>query len=312
MRRVAASVVVAALLSAACSSGDSSDGAVPSSTTSTSTSSTTSTTEPAPEEDSPADVWVDLWAAATTEGSTAVDLEAFATPEVAAQVMTIATIDEHNRRQVLNSPNTDPSQTVGESTVEDCAFLTPPQAETAANFFRGTGSVDDAGIFRFDTFEVVSRTGCIPAELNEAVLRDYADYWDGLNEISNPPDPDSPRLAEIAAGGHLQNLRRLTSDDAANGRYYRDEPTLHPEVSEWRTLSTVVVLDCQGTDPAYGAYDQGTDQRLEIDPPAKPGQRDLREITMVLEGGRWKVVDRQGSTDTTCEVAPTPRGVPVV
>jgi hypothetical protein len=285
---------------------------VSSSTTSTSTSSTTSTTEATPTKDSPADVWVDLWAAATTEGSTAADLKTFATPEVAAQVMTIATIDERNRRQVLNSPNSDPSQTVAESTVEDCAFLTPPQAETAANFFRGTGSVDDTGVFRFHTFEVVSRTGCIPAELNEAVLRDYADYWDGLNEISNPPDPDSPRLAEIAAGEHLANVRRLTAADAAAGRYFVDRPTIHPEVIEWRTPTSVVVLDCAEADPYFGTYDAVTNERIGEDPASKPGQRNYYETTLELDSGRWKVTDRQASADTTCDFAPTSRGLPIV
>lgn len=311
MRRVAASVVVAALLSAACSSGDSSDGAVSSSTTSTSTSSTTSTTEPAPEEDSPADVWVDLWAAATTEGSTAVDLEAFATPEVAAQVMTIATIDEHNRRQVLNSPNSDPSQTVGESTVEDCAFLTPPQAETAANFFRATGSVDDAGIFRFDTFEVVSRTGCIPAELNEAVLRDYADYW-ARSAVSNGSPPLLDTIGEIATGDHLSASLALLQQLERDGQFLREEPVVHPEVIEWRSRERIVVLDCQELDPESGIFDEATGERTANSFRVQPGDRGLREVTMQFQDGRWKVADRQGSAGVECEFAPTPRGVPVV
>lgn len=314
MRRLGAVAIVACLLGAACSSGSGADdSASTTSSTSTSTSTTsTSTTEPPSAEDSAADVWVDLWAAATAASSTVADLEPFATSDVAEQIMTIVTIDDRQRREVLNSPSVDPADTAGEVTVEDCAFLTPPQAEAAANFYRGTGSVDDAGVFRFDGFEVVSRTGCIPVELDHAVREDYADYWDGLNEVSNPPDPDSPRLPEIATGDHLDNLRRLTAEDAANRRYYRENPALHPEVTEWRTATTVIVLDCQETDPDYGAYDQQTDERLETDPPAKEGQRDLREITMTLEGGRWKVIDRQGSTDTDCEFAPTPLGVAVV
>lgn len=313
MMRLGAAAIVACLLTASCSSGNSSTGSASSTSTSTSTSSTSTTTEAPPAADSPADVWVELWTAATAEGSTAEDLEPFATRDVAEQILTIVTIDDHQRREVLNSPNFDPAETVGGgASVEDCAFLTPPQAEAAANFFRGSGTVDADGVFRFDGFEVVSRTGCIPAELNEAVLADYEDYWHGLNEISNPPNPDSPRLPEIASGDHLENLRRLTTDDAANQRYYRENPTIHPEVTEWRTATTVVVLDCQETDPAYGAYDQQTDERLATDPPPKPGQRDLREITLAFESGRWKVIDRQGSTDTACEFAPTPLGVAVV
>jgi hypothetical protein len=314
MRRLGAAVIAACLLSAAaCSSdGDSGDSASSTSTSSSTTTPASTTTEALPEEASAADVWVELWAAATTEGSTVADLEAFATSDVAEQILTIVTIDERQRRAVLNTPSLDPAGTGGDATVEDCAFLTPPQAEAAANFFRASGTVDDAGVLRFEDFEVVARTGCIPAALNDAILADYADYWDGLNEVSNPPDPESPRLAEIASGEHLRNLRSLTADDAANGRYYREKPTLHPEVTEWRTSTTIVLLDCQETDPQYGAYDQETDERLATDPPAKPGQRDLREITMAFEDGRWKVIDRQGSTDTSCEFAPTPLGVAVV
>jgi hypothetical protein len=42
------------------------------------------------------------------------------------------------------------------------------------------------------------------------------------------------------------------------------------------------------------------------------GEVDLREFTMVLEDGRWKVTDRQGSSDTDCSFAPTEFGIPVV
>lgn len=311
MRRLVAATVLAALLSAACSSASSSDGAVSSSTTSTSTSSTTSTTEATPTEDSPADVWVDLWAAATAEGSTAADLETFATPEVAAQVMTIATIEERNRRQVLNSPNSDPSQTVGESTVEDCAFLTPPQAETAANFFRGTGAVDDTGVFRFHTFEVVSRTGCIPAELNEAVLRDYADYW-ARSAVSNGSPPLLDTIREIATGEHLSSSLALLQQLERDGQYLREEPVIHPEVIEWRSRETIVVLDCQGLDPESGIFDEVTGERTPNSFRVQPGDRGLREVTMQFEDGRWKVADRQGNAGVECEFAPTPRGVPVV
>lgn len=283
MRRLGAVVIVACLLSAAaCSSdGDSGDSVSSTSTSSSTSTTSSSTTEAPPEEVSAADVWVELWAAATTDGSTVADLEAFATSDVAEQILTIVTIDERQRRDVLNTPSLDPAGTAGDATVEDCAFLTPPQAEAAANFFRGTGTVDDAGVFRFDDFEVVSRTGCIPSEINDAVLADYAEYW-SKSAVSNGSPPLLDTISEIATGEHLAASVAFLQQLAQQGRYLREEPTIHPEVIEWRSKETIVLLDCQELDPDSGIFDETTDQRTADSFQVDPGDLGLREVTLQL------------------------------
>ena len=312
MMRLGAAAIVACLLTASCSSGNTSTDSASSTSTSTSTSSTSTTTEAPPAADSPADVWVELWTAATAEGSTAEDLEPFATRDVAEQILTIVTIDDHQRREVLNSPNFDPAETVGGgTTVQDCAFLTPPQAEAAANFFRGTGTVDADGVFRFDGFEVVSRTGCIPEDLNTKVLADYAEYW-SQSAVSNGAPPLLDTINEIATGEHLSASVALLQQLEQQGHYLREEPTIHPEVIEWRSRETIVVLDCQELDPESGIFDQATDERTADSFRVSPGDLGLREVTLQLENGQWKVADRQGNAGVDCDFAPTSHGVPVV
>jgi len=99
---------------------------------------------------------------------------------------------------------------------------------------------------------------------------------------------------------------------AEQGRYLREEPTIHPEVIEWRSKETIVLLDCQELDPDSGIFDETTDQRTADSFQVDPGDLGLREVTLQLEDGRWKVADRQGNAGVECDFAPTPRGVPVV
>ena len=106
----------------------------------------------------------------------------------------------------------------------------------------------------------------------------------------------------------LAFLQQLDQQD----RYLREEPTIHPEVIEWRSKDTVVVLDCQELDPESGIFDEATDERAEDSFRVDPGDLGLREVTLQFEDGRWKVADRQGNAGVDCEFAPTPRGVPVV
>lgn len=309
-------ILVLAFLLAACAGDDGGEIADPSSSTtssSTGSSTTTSTsTTPPTDAELAVEAWDTAWALATTDGSEADQLVAagVATPDAAAQFVAIASLSDTDpaRREILRHPTT--AEVDGGLAVNDCLFVTPPLTAAAANFYQGTVDVA-AGSVVITELKAISPSGCIPSEINDQALEDYAEYWMGLDEVSeNLRALDVDRISELATGQHRDNVVAAARRFSESGDELRDDPTLHPEIMEWRDPTTVVVLDCQEADPEFGLYADG--RRLRELPPPAPGQLDLREITMVLENGRWKVADRQGSAGTSCEFAPTPFGVPVV
>jgi hypothetical protein len=309
--------VFALLLAVGCSTNDGGEVADrTTSTTSTSTSSSTttmSTTEPPSDTELAVDAWDTAWELATTEGSRAEQLvdAGVATPDAAAQFVAIASLNDTDtaRRQILRHPNT--AQADGELAVNDCMFITPPLTTASASFYQG--AIDVTGReAKVTGLKAISPSGCIPREINDEVLEDYVEYWRGLDEVSeNLKSLDQHRISELTTGQHRENVLAAARRFSESGDELRDDPTLHPEVLEWRNPTTVVILDCQQADPEFGLYADGG-RRLPDLPAPVPGQLDLREVTMVLEDGRWKVSDRQGSANTSCEFAPTSFGVPVV
>jgi hypothetical protein len=309
-------VVVLALLVAACSGNDGGEIAEPTSSTATSStgsSTTTSTTTAPPSEAELAvEAWDAAWALATTEGSQAEQLvdAGVATPDAAAQFVAIASLNDTDpaRREILRHPTT--TEVDGGLAVNDCLFFSPPLTTASASFYQG--SVEIArGEAVVTGLKAISPTGCVPREINDQVLEHYVEYWKGLDEVSeNLKSLNEDRISELTTGEHRDNVLAAARRFAESGDELRDDPTLHPEVMEWRGPTTVVILDCQEADPEFGLYADG--RRLTDLPAPVPGQLDLREVTMVLEGGRWKVADRQGSANTSCEFAPTAFGVPVV
>jgi hypothetical protein len=286
-----------------------------SSTTSSSASSSTttsSTTEPPSDTELAVEAWGTAWELATTEGSRAEQLvdAGVATPDAAAQFVAIASLNDTDpaRREILRHPTT--AQVDGGLAVNDCLFISPPLTTASASFYQGT--IDVAGReARVTGLKAISPSGCIPREIHDQVLEDYAEYMDGLDRIGRDLSRlDEASLQEIATGSYRDFVKSTHARLAVSGDEFRDAPTIHPEVMEWRDRMTVVILDCQEADPDYGLYKDG--QRLPDPPPPSRGERDLREVTLVLEDGRWKVSDRQGSSDTSCEFAPTSFGVPIV
>lgn len=309
-------LVVLALLIAACSGDDGGEVADPTSSTtssSTSSSSTTSTTtDPPSDAELAVEAWDTAWMLATTEGSRADQLvdAGVATPDAAAQFVAIASLNDTDqaRREILRHPTT--TEVDGGLAVNDCLFVTPPLTTAPASFYQGSIDIT-RGEAVITGLKAISPNGCIPREINDQVLDNYAHYVDGLDRIGRDLTRlDEASLGEIATGSYLEFVKSTHERLAATGDEFRDAPTIHPEVMEWRDPETVVILDCQEADSAYGLYKDG--QRLPDPPPPSPGERDLREVTMELEDGRWKVSDRQGSSDTTCDFAPTSFGVPVV
>lgn len=309
-------VALALLLVAACSTDDGGKVAdrtsSPTSSSTSSSTTTSSTTEPPSDAELAVEAWDTAWTLATTEESRPDQLvdAGVATPDAAAQFVAIASLNDTDpaRREVLRHPTT--AQVDGGLAVNDCLFFTPPLTTASASFYQG--SIDISGPeAKVTGLKAISPTGCIPREINDEVLEDYGEYIDGLDRIGRDLSRlDEASLEEIATGSYRDFVRSTHERLAASGDEFRDAPTIHPEVMEWRDPKTVVILDCQEADPGYGLYKDG--QRLPDPPPPSSGERDLREVTMVLANGRWKVSDRQGSSDTSCEFAPTSFGLPIV
>ncbi len=318
VRRLA---VIAALIFAAACSGSDSTPSAPTSTAQNLTTSQPAATTPTSETPVPAErvaaAWTEAWPAASNSDAQPGDLSDV-TDEVADRLIAIlhperadgatAAID----RSVRTSPSVAKSETDPNAfVIDDCLLISPAAAVGEANYYRGTATVDGDGSVTIESVEPVSLTGCVAADVAADVLDAYQAYWEAVTEISDPPDPDSPLLSEVAIGDQLDLLVRNLTDFESRGLRFVDDPVLHPEIIEWRNAKTVVVLDCQEADPDYGLFD-GDGNRQPETPPVADDEVDLREFTMVLDAGKWKVADRQGSSDTDCDFAPTEFGVPVV
>lgn len=315
-------LTLSAVIATACSGSDDPSTASTSSTSSaddpSSTpdgSTTTATPDPA---DSVAKAWGDAWSSAGRSDAMAADIRDVS-PAVGDRLVSTLHPERDDgdladvERSIISTPTItespdDPSTYI----VDDCLLIFPAVAVGQANYYRGTASVDpDSGAVTVETAEPVSITGCIPQPIATAVLDAYDDYWAVVAEISNPPDPTSGRLIEVATGDQRDLLVTNLTDFAARNLVFVDDPTRHPEITEWRNATTVVLLDCQEADVDYGLFDAAGKRQPET-PAVDEGEVDLREFTMVLEDDRWKVTDRQGSSDTDCSFAPTEFGVPVV
>ena len=120
--------------------------------------------------------------------------------------MAIASLNDTGpaRREILRHPTT--AQLDGRLAVNDCLFISPPATSASASFYQGT--LDVAGReARVTGLKAISPSGCIPSQINDQVLKDYAEYWIGTAEISeNLADLDRDRLAELTTGSHRENL----------------------------------------------------------------------------------------------------------
>ncbi|MDH3571621.1 MAG: hypothetical protein OER89_15730, partial [Gemmatimonadota bacterium] len=233
------------------------------------------------------------------------DLAELATPEVAERL--IFTLQETGsaRRTVTNMPVVGEPAADGSMEINDCLLLQPPVTAVQANWYSGVADVGDDGLLRLTALEPESLTGCVPAAIADAVLVDYEDYWDAAVEYWVPADADHPRLAETATGAHYDLIFELLVDHEARGLELRGRPETHPEVFEYRSPTEVVIVDCQLTDPERGLFVTATGERLPDVAPIVPGQRDARQVTLLLEDGRWKVSDRQAQVDFECQFAPS-------
>jgi hypothetical protein len=277
----------------------------------TTTAPSTTTSEPVPDPAGYEEVWVTAWGIAADPSSTAADLEQVASAEAATRLDSM--IAGSVERTITNHPVVSAPDADGFVEINDCMLSQPPFVGGADVWFRGRVGPDGNGAIRVVSMEPVSSEGCVPAEIAEAAIADYEDYLDAYAEIFQPPDPTSPRIAETTTGDQYEHLLGLATDHAESGSELRWRPVSHPEITEFRSPTELVISDCQSIGAELGVFDMDSGERLdEVIPPITEGQRDQRSMVMVLEDDRWKVSEQRGEVDVSCEFAPTDVGVPVV
>jgi|GEM_PF-2201023 len=145
---------------------------------------------------------------------------------------------------------------------------------------------------------------CVPPDLDpttiEAIVAAYEEYWDRRPEFLDPPDPASPTIAEVAAGGTAEFLRDLAQRMADEGAALRGRPETHPELSEYG-LGTAVIVDCQALPDDWGAFGLATGERRSDILEVVPDQRDVRQTFLAMEEGRWKVALLRDAANVQCE-----------
>jgi hypothetical protein len=121
-----------------------------------------------------------------------------------------------------------------------------------------------------------------------AVLAAYQEFWRVWLEANDPPNPNDPNLEKVDTGAQLTHdraaiTRHLTSGEVirlpAKSKYvHRAAATL------LRRAENAVVLDCAIDDAIVSVAETGRVVDASV-------QTQLISADMVLEGGRWKVVD---------------------
>lgn len=115
-----------------------------------------------------------------------------------------------------------------------------------------------------------------------AVLAAYRAFWDAYLAAADPMDPADPRLAEVATGEELRQLRSGFLAMKSAGEVIRGSLDLAPQLLGLER-SSATVKDCYLD--RTGVYDAATGRRK--DPEGEV--RYLVTVRLVREDGRWKV-----------------------
>lgn len=318
---VGALALIAVLVLSACSGGETieSPPMEAGETTSITTAETTTTGAPTTATESvasPASALEQTWAAVWSAAATTEDGKPTAIAEVESNLSSDALaiveslFDGDVTREVSNHPVVTDGDD-GSMVINDCLYVRPPARVDVANWYQATAVPDDAGGWVIESIELVRASGCVPATVAADVIADYLDFRDANNEFWNPADPEHPRLVETVTGGLLDHTRGLLEEDQLSGWYFTDgDTTYHPEILRVETSTRVIVSDCTSPSPERGFFDaEGVPQEGQA---TGADQRNLEEVTMVFEDGRWKAEESAGRSDVSCEFAPSVNGVPQV
>jgi hypothetical protein len=135
-----------------------------------------------------------------------------------------------------------------------------------------------------------------------AVIAAYLAYWDTLLIVTNPGQPDSPLIDQVATGAAADRLRQIASERlAADEATALPEPTLrsHDVRVVSRTGSESVIRDCNVDDSFR--LDLSTGERTNADVETNLWRALLRKG----EDGAWRVAEtmvlNQWSGVTACD-----------
>ncbi len=280
-------------------------------------SSTETPAAVAPPTEGATEAWISMWQGAELlvvdpDAAQVAILDA-ANESVLAQLDTIynPSVDSDavsTPRTFENNPTVTPEDD-GTVVIDDCIFESP-RIGNATIWYSGIAEVVD-GQWRIVALDLRSELGCVPAGISEEAIAGYEAYWDARVDFWQPADPSNPLVEQTMTGIHLDLISRLLADHQANGLELRGRAETRPEIVEVRSATEVAILDCAVQDPDRGLYD-ATGSRLSDIPPVRDGQTDLTSAVMILEDGAWKVSDVQGQADVSCDMAPTPQGLPTV
>ncbi len=158
------------------------------------------------------------------------------------------------------------------------------------------------------TTTVPATTTTVPAttttvvDEEAAVIAAYLAYWDAFFAVTNPGQPDSPLIDQVATGEAAERLREVAADRLATNTAYRVPETSlteHQVTIVDLTGGVATVRDCF-VDDSY-RQDLGTgatgDNELETN---------LITATLTYEDGRWRISGvptllRQWPGATPCE-----------
>jgi hypothetical protein len=304
-------LVLAVLLAAGCtSSSPADDTATPASTT---TEPAGPTTEAQPDLDQLEHDWVTAWAAASlTNEEKPAAIEDLEVPlgGTAIEGLTNA-LDGIVERPGENHPVLH-DHGDGTVTIDDCVWLTEPDPQGLAKWVRAEAAWDPSeAVWTIESVEMISRDGCVPAELATEILEDYAEYREVLTTVWHPAQPDHPDIARTMTGDYYDLIHGNLVEDAARGWYFIDTAENHPEIFIVASPTLVRISDCRSYEPGRGLFDAEGNLQPGIDA-YYDGMRRINEVTMVLEDSQWKVSDVQAAGYDTCEFAPTEQGLPLV
>ena len=125
------------------------------------------------------------------------------------------------------------------------------------------------------------------------VVASWRRYWDVYVAVGSEMRLPDPRLAEVATGEELRALGSGFLAYKSAGQVIRGTIDLAPKVLEIGG-NRAVLTDC------YASHILRYDQASGRPAGTEPSERTLVTVTMVLEGGTWKVAgirhEREGCT----------------
>ena len=116
----------------------------------------------------------------------------------------------------------------------------------------------------------------------DEVIDGYGAYWDAFVAASDPPDPDSPVLAEHATGEELDKAQTLLAAQLQFGEVARGTVEVNPTVVEI-TGDEATIADCWT--PRMRLFDAKSGD-LKSAPPVSGHQL---SVELKLDGDVWKV-----------------------